>query len=302
MTQTTGLNNFIIKSIDRSLKKRISDKFPVFFGIFLMIVSAGGNETGTEQGCPEGWNVYTDNCYFRVPEYVEFSNAVGRCKRQDASLVSVSSKQENHFLTDLVSASEDDTFWIGLRHEKINFHWLDGALVMWSAWSGVNEPSMSCGLMVRGRWTADFCVHYHQFICKKSRARGKTASQISTNEQIFQSIPKTSATDFKTFTEFSQTNRQLQPTTENVSILMQTVKPKKNPGRTRSDNRVSSIGIGSVGAFVLIAIIAWIIILDGSRLYTDLTGFAKMVKRLCKRKSDISTCNIKINKAEEQSF
>ncbi|XP_032816325.1 C-type mannose receptor 2 isoform X1 [Petromyzon marinus] len=141
-------------------------------------------EGGTPTECPKGWDLHNGFCYLIGEELTDFQNAWTRCSQQQATLVSVTSRFEQAFVSSLVGPRVGDSFWTSLRNTGglDSFRWLGGEHVTFTNWNR-NEPAHrgECVVMVTGvaagLWEVHDCVSFRaKRVCKR-------ASKISGTEQ-----------------------------------------------------------------------------------------------------------------------
>jgi len=83
-----------------------------------------------------------DNGYYYISKNESYANdAIQECEYSNGNLVSISSQQENDFVSSLVPGVQ---FWIGLTDEgsEGNFEWVDGSVYDYQNWAPT-EPSNS---------------------------------------------------------------------------------------------------------------------------------------------------------------
>ncbi|XP_033127005.1 CD209 antigen-like protein E [Anneissia japonica] len=98
---------------------------------FTAVYSQGDNGTGL---CPTSWTAYEGSCYTLLSGNSSWHEAKSRCEEENANLVTISSAQENIF----VSAHTDDCqkIWIGLNDNRVEdtWQWLSNETFNFSAW------------------------------------------------------------------------------------------------------------------------------------------------------------------------
>ncbi|RWS05816.1 low affinity immunoglobulin epsilon Fc receptor-like protein, partial [Leptotrombidium deliense] len=88
--------------------------------------------------CPDGWIRFEKQCY--VQEYVgkaswlKFDEAQNYCKSLNASMVSIHSKEENDFVSQLMKTGG---IWLAGQQERIKsskFNWIEGSEFNYTNW------------------------------------------------------------------------------------------------------------------------------------------------------------------------
>ena len=125
--------------------------------------------------CPEGWILYKDSCYYMFPkvcslrrEFRTWTDARKFCESRGASLVTVTSQEENAFLSGLAFES-----WIGAHQQNGQWVWTDGTEMSFTNWQTKVNTKFSegnCAMMQRyhgGKWGKRNCTLNAEFICEK---------------------------------------------------------------------------------------------------------------------------------------
>nr|XP_034958655.1 CD209 antigen-like protein E [Zootoca vivipara] len=124
----------------------------------------------------DGW-VYFNNAYYWLSdEEHSWMNSQQACQREDATLLSIETKEEQIFVADLVYAKKKP-FWLGLFKDKQGkWKWLSGTMVGADEYWRRKEPNSGkkhdCGAMYFSCpqtkcWVAYICEHRKGCICKK---------------------------------------------------------------------------------------------------------------------------------------
>uniref|UniRef100_A0AAQ6IQ16 C-type lectin domain-containing protein n=1 Tax=Anabas testudineus TaxID=64144 RepID=A0AAQ6IQ16_ANATE len=78
--------------------------------------------------CPEGWTRFGCSCYFKSTEKKTWSESRTDCENRGSDLVTINSKEEQNFITELKVNGES---WIGLRTRRTErgwkWEWVDGS-------------------------------------------------------------------------------------------------------------------------------------------------------------------------------
>ncbi|XP_078619935.1 C-type lectin lectoxin-Lio2-like [Branchiostoma floridae x Branchiostoma japonicum] len=118
-----------------------------------------------------------------------WSTAKSMCKTIGASLVSITSSDENNFIKSFISKDSERAVWIGLRRNGESWKWADGSRFSYRNWHQ-GEPNDSfwnggedCVNInaktgnnwantvrwTRGKWEDSNCSKKNHFICKKAK-------------------------------------------------------------------------------------------------------------------------------------
>ncbi|CAH1780328.1 unnamed protein product [Owenia fusiformis] len=128
------------------------------------------------KNCVAGWMEYQGNCYLFSDEEDDFENAdEDECpeKHPHARLASISNIDELTWLKSQVVLKEEE-YWIGMKGNNKNFHWIDGTLwdteVEREGWRP-GQPDGNgeqCGFFYSdGKWGDDNCHDDdRRFLCK----------------------------------------------------------------------------------------------------------------------------------------
>ncbi|XP_033095439.1 C-type lectin lectoxin-Lio3-like [Anneissia japonica] len=108
-----------------------------------------------------------------------WDNAKAYCEAAGGQLASITSREENMFLTDRL---DPKFYWIGMTYRDTNTWnvWLDGSAFTFAAWD-VAQPSTGgfistlCATIygVSGVWQAGGCASLRPFICKTVKVDGQ---------------------------------------------------------------------------------------------------------------------------------
>ena len=124
--------------------------------------------------CPAGWILYKDSCYdfqnycgLRREPVRTWTDARDWCESSGASLVTVTSQEENAFVNALRFES-----WIGAHQQNGQWVWTDGAEMSFTNWQTVNTKFAegNCAMMQLyhgGKWGKRSCTTRADFICEK---------------------------------------------------------------------------------------------------------------------------------------
>ena len=121
--------------------------------------------------CPSTWILFKGSCYFtsshRYVEKATWTDARDWCEFNGASLITVTSQEENAFLSALKFES-----WIGAHQENGQWVWTDGAEMSFTNWQTVKTKFAqgNCAMMQRyhgGKWGKRNCTTLAAFVCEK---------------------------------------------------------------------------------------------------------------------------------------
>lgn len=126
--------------------------------------------------CEGGWYGYTGSCYIVTPTILNHEQAKESCEEKNASLVDISSREENSFVASLVPGSVP--VWIGYSDKKLQgtFVWdktgKQGTYTNWRSnqpdnWNG-NEDCVE--IRNDEKWNDVQCDVSYQAICKTGNA------------------------------------------------------------------------------------------------------------------------------------
>lgn len=96
-------------------------------------------ERTAELGCLSSWSRFQGSCYTMVCESSSYDEAVEKCKKRGALLVSVNSEIENRFVQELCGRQ---SCWIGLERPpgSAMWQWADGTILgLWDNWTYFNN-------------------------------------------------------------------------------------------------------------------------------------------------------------------
>ena len=118
--------------------------------------------------CPPDWLLYKDSCYTSFPFVHTWADAFGFCESYGASLITVTSQEENAFLSGLRFES-----WIGAHQQNGQWVWTDGTEMSFTNWQTKVNTKFSegnCAMMQRyhgGKWGKRNCTTRAHLICQK---------------------------------------------------------------------------------------------------------------------------------------
>ncbi|PFX30431.1 Macrophage mannose receptor 1 [Stylophora pistillata] len=145
--------------------------------------------------CPAGWEKFDKHCYlFRDSDLQPWTAARLKCLNQGGNLVSITSRQEQDFITYHYRRNSAGKIWIGLNDRSLErgFEWSDGSPVAYLNWlpgePNDNTAMENCIEMwppSRG-WNDQSCADRRGYICKQplecSAALGMRSGAISESQ------------------------------------------------------------------------------------------------------------------------
>lgn len=149
-----------------------------------MLCNLSNNCVLAKHPCDAGWVGHGPYCYLFVGKTTAdrktWTEAQDACKQQGSNLTSVTSLDEQEFLSNHVKDINNFDFtehmFIGIndREREGTFVWVDGLPVSFTYWN-YGEPNSAhedCGELVRGLyWNDKECWESHSYICKKLRCK-----------------------------------------------------------------------------------------------------------------------------------
>ncbi|XP_076051025.1 macrophage mannose receptor 1-like isoform X2 [Oratosquilla oratoria] len=137
--------------------------------------------TDSMAGCPHGWEVLGEDCYYLAnsTHYTDWNNARRTCNAYHGTLATFTDDKKFLEVHDYVKKSEHPSAWVGatngLPDLQYMWVWVNGVLVSIDAWApGKPTLKTSVGCMVL--WSAtDYqlqditCSYKYSFICRKEQ-------------------------------------------------------------------------------------------------------------------------------------
>ncbi|XP_015760775.1 PREDICTED: macrophage mannose receptor 1-like [Acropora digitifera] len=137
--------------------------------------------------CPSGWIKFDQHCYLFRDTFSDrrtWTSARYMCRKQGANLLSITSKQEQDFISHHFTNKLHGKVWLGLNDRNIEagHTWSDGSPVTFLNWlpgepNDLNDIN-NCAEMYPAdtRWNDAMCIEFNGYICKQalecSRALG----------------------------------------------------------------------------------------------------------------------------------
>ncbi|XP_015761322.1 PREDICTED: macrophage mannose receptor 1-like [Acropora digitifera] len=128
--------------------------------------------------CPSGWIKFDQHCYlFRdtYRDHMTWTSARYMCLKQGANLLSITSKQEQDFISHHFTDNRHGTVWLGLNDRNIEagYIWSDGSPVTFLNWAPLEPNDVNnvenCAEMylANTRWNDVKCTTLIGYICKQ---------------------------------------------------------------------------------------------------------------------------------------
>ncbi|KAL0483011.1 C-type lectin domain family 4 member [Acrasis kona] len=169
-------------------------------------------------------HLYNGNCYFKSIQLKSHSGAESYCQSQGGHLASITSQDENNFITTLLSGVF--TYWIGTTYGSNT--WTDGSPYSYTNWDDdrktvgrcayIQKKELSNLLSNNGQWDTSTCTLPKFFVCKVPTAtsiiEGATTTETPTTTTTAP-LPTTTETVTTTLapTEVSTTSAPTSPPT-----------------------------------------------------------------------------------------
>ncbi|KAJ8245954.1 hypothetical protein GJAV_G00262100 [Gymnothorax javanicus] len=129
-----------------------------------------------DHGCKPGWKWHSPYCYFVGEESMSFEEARKACAADDATLVTITDRFEQAFVSSLVYGRAGEYFWTALNdvNNTGTFHWLSGDEVTYDHWNR-DQPGLDKGGCVAlatgsatGLWEVKDCSMRAKLICRSN--------------------------------------------------------------------------------------------------------------------------------------
>ncbi|XP_025098651.1 low affinity immunoglobulin epsilon Fc receptor-like isoform X2 [Pomacea canaliculata] len=126
--------------------------------------------------CPTFWEALDDKCYLYINRQVSWFSAYQTCRHRNGALASITSKQENDFVRNLLELNQVEWAWLGIHDIAKTGVWLlvsTSLPVVYTNWAPGepydNTGENYCGLLSRaGIWEAYTCRTLNfTFVCER---------------------------------------------------------------------------------------------------------------------------------------
>uniref|UniRef100_UPI003AAE0A8C ladderlectin-like n=1 Tax=Centroberyx gerrardi TaxID=166262 RepID=UPI003AAE0A8C len=125
-----------------------------------------GQNIEKENYCPSGWSRYGTRCFIFIETTKTWVEAETYCIFEGATLASIHSEEENHFIQALTRGDTHNfpSTWIGGQDAVQNglWMWADGSRFDYVNW----YPGLSHST-IELHWDDKPCGHYSPFVCAK---------------------------------------------------------------------------------------------------------------------------------------
>uniref|UniRef100_A0A8C8VHM8 Mannose receptor C type 2 n=1 Tax=Pelusios castaneus TaxID=367368 RepID=A0A8C8VHM8_9SAUR len=138
-------------------------------------VSQRGEEE--DHGCRKGWKWHSPSCYWLGEDQVTYSDARKICIDYGATLVTITNRFEQAFVSSLVYGWDSEYFWTALQdiNETGSFRWLSGDEITFTHWNR-DQPGFNKGGCVAlatgssmGLWEVKNCSTFKaKYICRQN--------------------------------------------------------------------------------------------------------------------------------------
>ncbi|XP_061444611.1 C-type mannose receptor 2 isoform X2 [Rhineura floridana] len=130
-----------------------------------------------DHGCRKGWKWHSPSCYWLGDDHVTYSEARKMCMDYESTLVTITNRFEQAYVSSLIYGWEDEYFWTALQdiNETGSFHWLSGDEVTYTHWNR-NQPGYDKGGCIAlatgsamGLWEVKNCTTFKaKYICRQN--------------------------------------------------------------------------------------------------------------------------------------
>ena len=127
--------------------------------------------------CPEGWIYWSRSCYYKSNQAECHGSAVAFCRKCNATLVNINSKEENEFVyKTFVSNPIYRRTYIGVAREDSNsstFVTSEGKPQRYLNWESGQPENLDtqedCVEMGQKKWNDINCGYMLRFVCESSK-------------------------------------------------------------------------------------------------------------------------------------
>uniref|UniRef100_A0A8C3S4D6 C-type mannose receptor 2 n=1 Tax=Chelydra serpentina TaxID=8475 RepID=A0A8C3S4D6_CHESE len=126
---------------------------------------------------PQGWKWHSPSCYWLGEDRVTYSDARKMCIDYGATLVTITNRFEQAYVSSLIYGWDSEYFWTALQdiNETGAFRWLSGDEVMYTHWNR-DQPGYNTGGCVAlatgssmGLWEVKNCSTFKaKYICRQN--------------------------------------------------------------------------------------------------------------------------------------
>ncbi|RVE67062.1 hypothetical protein OJAV_G00113620 [Oryzias javanicus] len=126
------------------------------------------------KSCPEGWMRFRNRCYYKSTEKKTWFDSRIFCQDNGADLVTINSKEEQEFVSEM---NQNDESWIGVvsqwsEKSTTKWKWVDGSPVLQQFWEKEFPKAQfnyycAVALNAEGKWTQQYPIQDIYWICEK---------------------------------------------------------------------------------------------------------------------------------------
>lgn len=161
--------------------------FKVFIVLVLLSYSVGGFLLNENEGCPDGWTVFGQHCYFYNIFKKPWMDAQTTCENLGGHLATIEDYDEDKFIEQfiiqsktLISDLSSSYTWVGATDQikEGTWLWVTGKpvnMTVYSNWRGPGPNNAHHGSHTEdcmdwsaGGWNDNDCASAFNFICEKA--------------------------------------------------------------------------------------------------------------------------------------
>ncbi|PKK19100.1 mannose receptor, C type 2 [Columba livia] len=130
-----------------------------------------------DHGCRKGWKWHSPSCFWLGEDRVPYSDARKTCSDYGSTLVTITNRFEQAYVSSLIYGWDGEYFWTALQdiNETGAFRWLSGDEVMYTHWNR-DQPGYNKGGCVAlatgssmGLWEVKNCSTFKaKYICRQN--------------------------------------------------------------------------------------------------------------------------------------
>lgn len=123
------------------------------------------------QVCKDNWQLFQDSCYNVYPNFTTWPNALQVCRNNNAYLATITSEEENNFVTKIKDDASPITKlmvgWIGLRKSPPDYttKWENGETFSFAKIE--TTDGFECFGTRSGNWATYGCTGQFPYICER---------------------------------------------------------------------------------------------------------------------------------------
>ncbi|KAM8826041.1 C-type lectin domain family 4 member D-like [Synchiropus picturatus] len=128
--------------------------------------------------CQDGWKLFQSKCYLFANQHYSsgwnyWVDSQTFCQNYNAHLAVIDSQEEQEFISNQAEQYHDAKhgYWIGLKHEKNEWTWVDGSNTTVTYWAAEQTTYGKCVLLLpksppQANWKKTSCSMYNRWICE----------------------------------------------------------------------------------------------------------------------------------------